>query len=509
MTFFITILIPLILASTIIFSWLRSTRRLSLPPGPKGSFFTGVKDQLPPSPWKKYAEWAESFCTNILYFRVYNRDFIVLNDHTAVHDLLNSRAGIYSDRPKAWMFFELCARENAVFNISATSPRHSQYRRLLQTRLSGQAIKEMYQVLTDESERMVHAIASSPSDYEKHIRRNSVGVIMKVAYGYEVVSENDHFIDVAEECAKISGWAMAPGRWLVDYYPILRFIPSWLPFAGFQRQAEQWKKRLSSLSDEPHQWVKNQMKSDSHMESFTSKLMNPEGRGSVSAAEEDLIKWTAGGLYVGATDTTISAMISFMLLMALHPEAQKKAQAEIDQIVGSQPRLPEVDELPHLHYLYAIMKEVLRYAPVANIALPHRVIREDEYKGYRIPKDATVIANVWSIMHDPNIYPNPMKFDPDRFFGGPTNSNEKHSRRIDSETTNPDPTLFAFGFGRRSCPGIRFAETSLLLCMARILAKFTIRLPSPVPDPSKFVEFTSGITSHIKPFEIQIRSRVI
>ena len=112
-------------------------------------------------------------------------------------------------------------------------------------------------------------------------------------------------------------------------------------------------------------------------------------------------------------------MISFIFLMALYPDAQRKAQAEIDEVMGPNgARLPEVSELKSLPYLRAILKEVLRYAPVANIgkdtlvpydgaflmhpfhlntALPHRVIREDEYQGFRIPKDATVIANVWYV----------------------------------------------------------------------------------------------------------------
>lgn len=51
--------------------------------------------------------------------------------------------------------------------------------------------------------------------------RNTAAVIMKIAFGYNV-TDNDHFISVAEEAAKISGWALAPGRWLVDYYPIRR-----------------------------------------------------------------------------------------------------------------------------------------------------------------------------------------------------------------------------------------------------------------------------------------------
>ncbi|KAJ8087754.1 hypothetical protein AAF712_010543 [Marasmius tenuissimus] len=507
MAFFLTILTLLLLVVTAI-RWRRGRSScLPLPPGPKGRFFTGVRDQIPSSPWRKYAQWAAEFRTNVLYFRVYNKDYVVLNDYQSVHDLLDKRAAMYSDRPKAWMFFELCAREKAVFNISATNPRHAQYRRLLQTRLGSQAIPQTHRVLLDESEKMVDAITSNPSDFISHIRRNSVAVIMKIAYGYEVTSGKDHFIDVAEECAKISGLAMAPGRWLVDYYPSLRYLPSWFPFAGFRRQAEKWKRRLESLSDEPHQWVKAQMRSSDFTESFTSKLLQPEGEKPVTEAEDDLIKWCAGALYVGATDTTISAMISFILLMALYPDAQKRAQVEIDEVVASNgARLPEISELKRLPYLHAILKEVLRYAPVANIALPHKVIREDEYQGFRIPKDATVIANVWAIMHDPALYPNPTEFDPDRFMRGNGTQPQSSSRRKRVDTINPDPTIFAFGFGRRSCPGIQFAETSLLLCMARILASAEIRLP-PATPMKPVVEFTPGITSHIKPFDIRIQRR--
>ncbi len=50
--------------------------------------------------------------------------------------------------------------------------------------------------------------------------RNAAAVVMKVAYGYSIVDEDDFFIGVAEEAAQISGWALAPGRWMVDYFPI-------------------------------------------------------------------------------------------------------------------------------------------------------------------------------------------------------------------------------------------------------------------------------------------------
>ena len=59
--------------------------------------------------------------------------------------------------------------------------------------------------------------------------RNAAGVIMKLAYGYSLTGDDDSFIQVAEESSKISGWALAPGRWLVDYYPIRKSSFSGLP----------------------------------------------------------------------------------------------------------------------------------------------------------------------------------------------------------------------------------------------------------------------------------------
>jgi len=80
--------------------------------------------------------------------------------------------------------------------------------------------------------------------------------------------------------------------------------------------------------------------------------------------------------------------------MALYPEVQSKVQAEVDAVVGREHLLYPSD-LGHLTYLLAVLKEVLRFAPVGNLALPHKVTQDDEYNGYRIPKDTTIMANVW------------------------------------------------------------------------------------------------------------------
>ena len=77
--------------------------------------------------------------------------------------------------------------------------------------------------------------------------------------------------------------------------------------------------------------------------------------------------------------------------MALHPDVQKRAQADIDALVGPD-RLPDFDDSDHLPYIHAIMLEVLRWKPVVPFNTTHAVMEDDEYHGMFIPKGTVVIA---------------------------------------------------------------------------------------------------------------------
>ncbi|KAJ7859776.1 cytochrome P450 [Mycena olivaceomarginata] len=485
----------LLLTAALVWIWCHSF--LGLPPGPLGRPISGIQSQLPKSePWKTYAAWGARYGGPMLSFRVYNRRTFVLNTHTVVHNLLERRAAIYSGRPVSWMLNTICGRANTVFNISGVHPRHKIYRRLLQGGLSAQAVKDYSPILEDEVDVLVRGLSETPAQFEQHLRRNATAVIMKVAFGYSVLGSDDPFISIADQSSKISGWALAPGRWLVDYLPILRFIPAWFPFAHFKRQGAQWREILNSVSDVPHSWVKAQIAAGTNILSFTSRLLRP----GMTEEEEDIVKWCAGALYAGAADTTVSAMISFIMLMALHPSVQHRARDEIDSIVGLG-RVPRVADVGRLPYLLAVSKEVMRYAPVANLALPHQVTQDDSYAGYRIPAGTTIVPNVWAVLHDPELYPEPFTFDPERFVHG----SDASDLRASAHAGQPDPNAYIFGFGRRKCPGIQFAEPTLLLSMACILHAFVITTPE--SSKAVAVEFTTGITSHIKPFETRFARR--
>jgi len=123
--------------------------------------------------------------------------------------------------------------------------------------------------------------------------------------------------------------------------------------------------------------------------------------------------------------------------MALHPEVMEKAQEELDRVVGKG-RLPDFSDRDSLPYIDALVKELLRWNPPLPIAVPKRVMQDDVYRGYFIPAGATVIQNVWAIFRDPNIYPDPEAFNPDRFL---------KDGKINPLVFNPEDRVF--GAGRR------------------------------------------------------------
>jgi cytochrome P450 len=102
---------------------------------------------------------------------------------------------------------------------------------------------------------------------------------------------------------------------------------------------------------------------------------------------------SGGAVYEAASDTTASTLVGFLQAMVLFPEAQRKAQEEIDRVCGD--RMPELEDEPNMQYVRGTVKESLRWMPTAVLGMPHAVTEDDEYNGYRIPKGATVILNVW------------------------------------------------------------------------------------------------------------------
>jgi cytochrome P450 len=149
--------------------------------------------------------------------------------------------------------------------------------------------------------------------------------------------------------------------------------------------------QLRQCTNQPYEFVKQQMHEKKHKISFLSQAIEDTG----SDAETEFIhKWAALSLYLGGADTTVSSIMTFFLAMTVFPGVQEIAQEELDAVIGSD-RLPVSSDRANLPYIEAILKETHRWHLVAPMCLPHCSTEEDVYNGYRIPKGSILLPNNW------------------------------------------------------------------------------------------------------------------
>ncbi|KAL1706679.1 cytochrome P450 [Schizophyllum commune] len=468
------------------------------PPGPPGKLFSGNAHQLPATTkekWETYMRWAEEYGSPVIYYRVHSKQFVVINNVKAAFDLMEGRSNIYSDRPMAWFFMapQLGGRGMSPTNISSQHPLHKTYRRMLGHGLNQRAVKSYSPIMREELKTLVNNINSAPEGFIAHIRRLSNATSLKLAYGWPMKDDNDILIEMIKEAFYLAGIALQPGRWAVDSWPILRFVPDWFPFTGWKKTAKRVATRSKEIDTIPFTWAKEQIAKGDYVDSFASHFLLPEDKHKVTPEEEALIQTCATSFFAGGSDTTVSAMSSCVLALARHPDVQRRFQAEVDKFVAENNRLPITTDRddPAFAYVRAVISEVERFAPVAPIGPAHRLTQDDYYEGYLIPKGTTIVPNICSraMTRDPAVYSEPEKFDPERFLP-PRNELE--------------PKKLVFGFGRRICPGAYFAETSLFFNLTNLLAIYDLKPgkddTGKVVDLHK-VQYKTGLTSHPEPFK--------
>ncbi|KAL5990692.1 hypothetical protein ACLOJK_011595 [Asimina triloba] len=167
---------------------------------------------------------------------------------------------------------------------------------------------------------------------------------------------------------------------------------------------------------------------------------------------------------VAALDTS-SATIEWTLSELLkHPRVMKKVQEEMQRVVGMDRAIEESD-LANLDYLNMVVKESMRLHPVAPLLIPHESMEDCTIYGFQIPKKSRIIVSAWAIGRDPNAWPNPEEFYPERFID------------LKIDVKGQDFQLIPFGSGRRGCAGIQLGLTVVRLVVAQLMHCFDWQLP--------------------------------
>ncbi|KAJ7069436.1 cytochrome P450 [Mycena amicta] len=503
------LLVPCVVAIYALARRFRPHRRqhfLPLPPGPKKLPLLGNLFDLPSErQWEAYQQWSEEYGSDIIHLDIAGTSIIVLSSVEATRELFEKRSSIYSDRAHSPMLVELMGWDWSI-GLMKYGPMLREHRKIMHDSFNSTTVKQFRAQETVAVHALLRRLLHDPQNIMAHFRQMTGGLIMDIAYGIKVAEKGDPYIDMVTEAMRGLATAAAPGAFLVDTIPALKYVPSWLPGAGFKRRAAEWRKVTRGVLELPFIQTQKNIALGTASKSFTSlNLQNLNANGkdkhNVNNPEdrESVIRNTAANVYAGGADTTVSALGWFVFGMLSNPAAQAKAQAELDAVLGHG-NLPTFDDqtVAALPYVNALVKEVLRWRNVTPIGVPHYVNVEDEYRGYRVPAGSIVIGNVWALLHDKDVYPNPNFFNPDRFM---------HDGKLDTGIRDPDTV--AFGFGRRICPGKHLATAILWMTIASILATFTIE--KSVDEQGKVIEPTyeyfAGIVSTPTPFECRVTPR--
>ncbi|KAI0718537.1 cytochrome P450 [Cerioporus squamosus] len=464
---------------------------LSLPPGPRPCPVIGNLLDVPVRDMEVRFRDMNSQYGDVVYLNAFGQHMVILGTHEAATELLEKRASNYSDRK----FSSMAELTGLSWLLSSVryGDRWRAMRRDFHQHMNAKAVSQYRSIHEREVKNFLVRLLENPTAFSNHGRSMFGAVIMRIVYGLEVGDNDDEYIHTAEEAITAFNVTFTPGKYLVETFPIMRFIPRWFPGAKFRREAAAWRPAVFRMRDLPWEAAVEAMREGKAVPSMVTDLKDRVE----TSEEEEIAKDTAASVYLGASDTTLSTLQTFFAAMATYPEVQKRAQAELDTVVGLH-RLPTIDDEKLLPYISAIIKECLRWKLVTPLGVAHMSSEEDEYNGYRIPKGSVVIPNIWAYSRDLRHYADPEEFKPERFL---------KDGQLDHSVL--DPSVMAFGYGRRRltrtrcfsriCPGKLFAQSTLFTLLSSILHTYWISLPTDesgnhVPLSMKM---TPGVISYV------------
>ncbi|KAB2101539.1 Cytochrome P450 monooxygenase [Alternaria gaisen] len=484
-------------------------REAGLPPGPPTLPLLGNLLSIPTkNAHFQFTAWGKQY-GGIYSLKLFHTTAIVLSDRRLVRELIDKRGATYNSRPPFFFAEHYIARDPANIPLVVFMPSGDKWRlcRKLYAQCFNEAKveKEYVEIVEAESRQMVHDFWHEPGGFMMHTLRFSNSIIKSLVYGTRTrhADELQEYTVMFEKYVELLEVGAIPP---VDLLPWLVYVPQWMwrgRWKNWKNKGDESGQAVNSVFTKMAEPVLERRRRGVRAGSVYDFLLD-EGEKGINLTRRDL-DTLAGSLIDAGSDTTASAIRVFIQAMIKYPGVQERAHRHVDEVVGSK-RSPMWSDVAKLPYVVQIIKEVMRWRPVASI-MPHHSTADDTIDGYFIPKNTTVLINVWDLNHSPadiNTCESPMSdFDPDRY-----------TTRIHASShyaASPDIASrdhYTYGAGRRICPGMHLAERSLFIAIAKLLWAFEFKeKPGRPVDVDPETGFMDGIVRTPKNFECEIRVR--
>ncbi|KAG1899818.1 cytochrome P450 [Suillus fuscotomentosus] len=458
---------------TIVWVYLRkSDSRLPLPPSPPTWRLQG--HFLPPrEPFLAVARWIDEYGP-LITIRSGMQNVVIIGRYKAAVDIMEKQGRTLADRPRLVAAGDILSRGLSL-GFCHVGDRLRRMRRfvvailVLHTHLQPKSADEYQPLQMSQARSLILNILDDPSNFQNHATTYAAATILKAAYGKtSPTSATDLEVREARHLMSRIRTVVRPGAYWVESIPWLKFLPWYAP------ELRDDYKRATRLYTDQLNRVKLQMQRNEDIGPSFSKYLLENGH--LYDLTEMEMAYLAGSFFGAGTETTATAICTVLMAAAHFPEEQAKVQAELDAVIGRE-RAPTFADKPSLPRLEAFISEALRWRPLVPFGFPHRTTEdviwaspfESFVENYCIPAGTTVFGNHWSISRDPEVYPEPDAFKPQRWIDG-------QGRLRD------DLAFFVYGFGRRVCPGQHVANRSVFINSLLILWAFQLSLDATKPQ---------------------------
>ena len=425
-------------------------------------------------------------------FRLYlgSKLVIVVSGGNALKEVLVTKSAEFAGRPSFYTT-EVLSKGKAIV-LADYSPEWRLHRKVASSALKTYSDAKLKRgtVINNEFDLLLKRVRSrngQPHDITKEIRLAVMNVICALVFGSRYELDDPEFTKFMEITNGIAS-VVATGS-VLDVFPWLYFIP----FKSIEKLKKKCQERdelvgriyrehaQANRIDNPGDLTDALLKAKKEAED------EPDSSVKGFLTDENLIM-TMSDVFIAGMETTASTLSWALLYLIHNPEVQQRLHRELDQVIGPD-RLPELEDKKNLPYLEATMTETLRLSSLLSLSVPHKTTVDTTLQGYSIPKGTTVLTNLWSLHHDPEIWDDPDAFRPERF--------------LDEEGNFVPPKadrFLPFSAGRRVCLGESLARIELFLVLARLLHSFKFENPTSCDLPS--LEPVTGLVLMPRPFNV-------
>jgi len=413
--------------------------------------FLGHALRLDTDPRAQFRKWRKQ-CGDVFRLNVGKSQTIVLNGYKAIKEAMFKQADVLGGGNTD----EACVANTRVKFTSASTwmGQSSVCGSLLRAFGTGRNILgERIEQVTLGFVKQLQALKATPADLGRLTKVNVAKVLGQVLVGQEIEADDPQLLKlftlINDAAAKTECDSV------LSYLPFLRYIPG-DPFG-----ADAAAKTAKEVQDIFATFVQqgSEQRIDNILAAYRHEMKRKQESGSLTSMSEDKLTKTLLDMFSYGLDN-VTSTISWCILCILHsPHVQEKIFKEIQAEVGSE-RTPSLHDKNSLPYLSAVIMEAQRLGNIQPLNAPLKCNTDTEVLGFKIPKDASVIFNLDSVLHDPEVMgADVTSFRPERFI-------DNTGKLVEREE------LIPYSLGQRSCPSESFANMNLFLFMSSLFQKF-------------------------------------